>query len=880
MLPRQESGRLLQTGVRAHFALLFGAVIAANVLRAEPTDWFPFPLSLVTSNAPAFDLSALNEKPAGRSGWLRAEGEALLDGAGRPVRLLGGNLTGGACFPDPAQAPALARSMARLGCNVVRLHFLDNQWHRDPTEFSLLTGANDPVRVGLNPGALARLDALIAALKAEGIRINLNLHVGRSYPGSPEDLTKNSKGIDQFMPDMIQALKDYARLLLTHVNPHTGLAYRDDPAVAILEISNEDSLMLNPWWLDRLPAEPAAELDRRWRAWLRTRYPDNAALRAAWGVDEGYTGPDLLPAGGPAAWIVERHGAAQHAVVKQDDGTTRWIGAQRGEDRWHMQLSSGRLPLENGRRYELQLRARSPTCNTVEFYAAHFAAPWANLGFSAPCALGPDWQTFTFHLEPSLITATSGARVVLSLLNHTGVVDLAAVQCRPVSAGFLRPDQTFEHDNVPRPRQGVPAVVRDDFLRFLADVEVAFARDLTRFLRDELGCRALIADSQVMFGGPLGARREALVSDFVDTHGYWHHPSFPNRPWDRRDWRIINESQIRCWDGGTLAEMAMQRPVGKPYTISEYDIPAPNDHAAELWPMLAAMAGFQGWDALYHYTWGHRLDDLEADRVTEFFNAAGHPAKQGLLPAAAVMFRLGLVAPGRQEIALPVNDTQLFDLATRLDGGMWGSWRVLWDRQAGLHGGLALRHRVGLRITGDQPAAGLPGAAPAPLQSPYESDTGEWTWDTATGVFILRAPAARVWCGALGGQTRTAADTQLRVDALDGPTPHATVVLVALDGRPVATSDRLLLTALRRAENEGMGFNADRTTVGDQWGRGPARVLGLRATLSLPPGTWWTVETLDAAGQRARSEKTARNELAISPADQTIWWLLTRAAQR
>ena len=32
------------------------------------------------------------------------------------------------------------------------------------------------------------------------------------------------------------------RRLLEHVNPYTGLAYKDDPALAILETHNEDSI--------------------------------------------------------------------------------------------------------------------------------------------------------------------------------------------------------------------------------------------------------------------------------------------------------------------------------------------------------------------------------------------------------------------------------------------------------------------------------------------------------------------------------------------------------------------------------------------------------------------------------------------------------------
>ena len=853
------------------------ALLAPGVASAAEVDWFPFAIPVFEDAAPAYDLSGLNEKPAGASGWIGVEGEHFVDGRGKPVRLFGGNLTAHACFPDPERAPAIARHLARSGCNVVRLHFLDNQWTWGGQQelTSLLTFANDPVRVGLNPEGIRRLDAFIAALKAEGVYVNVNLHVGREYPGSPK-LTHNSKGVDQFMPDMIQGLKDYARILLTHVNPHTKLAYKDDPAVAILEISNEDSLVLNPWWIEQLGGPPRDELAKRWNAWLRKKYARTAALQSAWGVYRGCEGDDILPAGGLMRWRLEQNGGSQQELGGLPDGGVRWVATRAGAERWHLQLGSDRIAMREGQRYELTFKARSPTANELNVYCAQCDAPWNQLGFSTELKLGGDWQTFTYFISPGAVTTQSGARIVFSLLNRTGVVELASVQCRPVSSGHLMPGQTIEAGGLPLPKQGDPRQVREDFFRFLADVEVDFGREIARFLKQELGCRALVADSQVLFGGPMGARREWLVSDFVDTHGYWHHPSWPRRQWDPRDWSIVNESQIGCWDGGTLAEMAMQRPSGKPYTVSEYDLPAPTDYAAEMWPMLAAMASFQDWSALYHYTFAHRLEEFGADHITGYFNEFGHPAKAGLRPAAAVLYRLGLIAPARETVSLRLGDEALLDQATQLNGQMWGAWRMLWDREAKLNGSLALRHRVGLSIEPERKGCALAGMAPVALASPHEADTGEWTWDTAKGVFLVGAPAARIWCGALGGAEWAAGDASLKVSALAAPAPHATVVLVALDGQPVRESKRLLLTALRRAENEGMGFNADRTSVSDQWGHGPARVLGLSAQLRLPAGAGWKVETLDPAGRARRTVAEAATEVQIDPRAQTIWWMLTR----
>ncbi len=71
----------------------------------------------------------------------------------------------------------------------------------------------------------------------------------------------------------------------THVNPHTGLRWCDDPVFAVWELSNEE------WWVSRmvrgqwqtLPAFFRGTLAAKWNAWLREQYRDDAGLGKAWG---------------------------------------------------------------------------------------------------------------------------------------------------------------------------------------------------------------------------------------------------------------------------------------------------------------------------------------------------------------------------------------------------------------------------------------------------------------------------------------------------------------------------------------------------------------------------------------------------------------------
>ena len=66
-----------------------------------------------------------------------------------------------------------------------------------------------------------------------------------------------------------------------------------------------------------------------------------------------------------------------------------------------------------------------------------------------------------------------------------------------------------------------------------------------RFLREDLGVKAPICDTQANYGGLQGVYREATHSDFIDMHAYWQHPRFPGRPWDRNTQMWASPS--RAW---------------------------------------------------------------------------------------------------------------------------------------------------------------------------------------------------------------------------------------------------------------------------------------------------------------------------------------------
>ncbi|MBE7157025.1 MAG: cellulase family glycosylhydrolase, partial [Rhodospirillales bacterium] len=248
---------------------------------AAPTaEMFPFVLPW-DDNAPSIvDLSSWLDTPAGKHGFVTAKDGHFYVGDKR-IRFLGVNTAFDTNFPSHEDAEKVAAHMAKYGIGCVRLHHMDTR--------SDGTGLMKSDNATIDPDRLDRLDYFVAALKDHGIYVNINLHVGRAYPGfeKTDAMSNYFKGVDNFMAGMIESQKQFARDLLQHVNPYTKLAYTDDPCVAFVEINNENALFLE-WHnkkIDQWLPPYSDELRRQWNAWLTSKYSTDEKLQAAWKGD-------------------------------------------------------------------------------------------------------------------------------------------------------------------------------------------------------------------------------------------------------------------------------------------------------------------------------------------------------------------------------------------------------------------------------------------------------------------------------------------------------------------------------------------------------------------------------------------------------------------
>ena len=151
----------------------------ANWFRAA-LPWDVAPVNLTFLNA--------SDRPAGRHGRVKADGDRLVLSDGTPARFWGANLSGPVLFSTPrGNIRGQARRIAQLGYNLVRIVQHDSDWV-NPNIF----GTNYTDTRHLDQKSLDTLDLWIKCLEEQGVYVWLDMHWRR--PLKPRDGIKEGYG--------------------------------------------------------------------------------------------------------------------------------------------------------------------------------------------------------------------------------------------------------------------------------------------------------------------------------------------------------------------------------------------------------------------------------------------------------------------------------------------------------------------------------------------------------------------------------------------------------------------------------------------------------------------------------------------------------------
>ena len=305
---------------KAGFSLDFG----------QPLAFYPSPTEVPdpTDTASWFSFEPKNDTEPGALGmrsWLGIPAHALkIDGDrvladGKPFKVWGTNTEYAANKPDAKTAAQAAGWFAKYGVNVVRLHKLSNPgWEGLGSK----TSAAD-----YDAEDLRRFDNFTAELRGQGVLYGFspiwNLTI---FDGDRERLVaydeikaagrNETTGLVWFMKDVQDLHIEKLTKLLDHRNEVTGRRYAEDPALAFVEIQNEE----DAFWFIVMPRVLQFPTYKRMLAeqfsdWLAKRYGTQEKLAEAWGAglgamkseggaaQESLEARNILPLGNP--WFLD-----------------------------------------------------------------------------------------------------------------------------------------------------------------------------------------------------------------------------------------------------------------------------------------------------------------------------------------------------------------------------------------------------------------------------------------------------------------------------------------------------------------------------------------------------------------------------------------------
>ncbi|MEZ4829178.1 MAG: carbohydrate binding domain-containing protein [Bacteroidia bacterium] len=759
---------------------------------------------------------------------------------GVPIRFWGGNLSASGCFPPSNLAPQIAGRMRKMGVNLLRFHHMDNPW-TDNNGTIFIRGTGNTRQ--LNTTTLDRLHALLASMKNEGVYANINLHVSRTFlPGDgvlyADSIQEFGKGVTIFDRQLVALQKEYASQLLGTVNPYTGLSLAADPVVAMVEITNENTLY-GFWKENKLTPfangggilqRHADSLDQRWYDFLIQKYGNQAALAAAWdvsGLNQTGTQQLLNPGfeSGTQNWILELHSGASATFTA--DNQSPASGNQSGKvtvntvtgTNWHLQFMQAGMTFQQDSSYQVKFKARADRIRQINAGVMRHNDPYTWYG-GASFQLTTQWQTYTFTVSAPE-NNVGQVRLTFDFNNQTGPVWFDDFSMgKPVIAG-LEPGEDLAAGTVRR----IPYAERlsfhpqrvADMAEFYLEIQKAYFNEMRSYLRDSLGVQVPISGVNAMTGP--GDVYSASDLDYVDDHSYWDHPWFPNEPWSATDWQISNGSMLQNDRLGTIPSVLGGLQVAdKPFTLSEYNHAYPNIYQVEMVPILAGYASLHGVDGIMFFTYHEDTGNWDSDRVPGYFALSRNHAVMGLFPIYSWAFRNGIISEDSQPHIVNYTREHIFQLPLQDNAGRWEHF-VPYDNL------ISLTH--GVKI-GDTDATSTSGLSPASTPSSVYYANNTLRFAPNPGALTIETDKLLSITGNLPGMGGYQSGPLKMISG----NHFGSVNWVSLTDDVLRGASRSLIAVSSRIQNTGMLWRGA-STVNNNWGSAPTKIQSLNLDLEL-----------------------------------------------
>ena len=766
-----------------------------------------------------------------------ADGQFMADG--QPIRFWGMNMAYGACFPDKDKAAMIAARLRKMGVNLVRFTLMDSPWtNEDGTIFFGQTTTQV-----LNFFNLDRLHFFIAQLKNEGIYTNLVLQNARTYREGDgvlhaDSISATAKAVTMFDRHLRKLQRDFSLQLLSPVNLYTGMSLAEDPAVAMVDITNENTLY-GYWKSDLLRHKSKGgdliqrhvdTLDVRWNEFLQNKYASQTILETTWNQTAGAGGQNEqvvdggFESGDPSAnFIMELHDVAQATIIA--DASNPFNGNYSGRvdvlnatsTNWHIQFKQTGASLEALKTYQITFAARAESARDIIVVASRDNAPYTYYD-GQTISLTQNWQTFKFtFMAPE--NNDANFRLGFQFNGQEGSYWFDNLSMTDADIAGRLPGESLAAGNIRRmdysERFDYSPHRMADNTEFYLSVQTEYFDKMYAYLKDELNVQANISGSNTWSG--ISDIYTARNLDFVNDQSTWDYIRYPNG-WSQSNWYIENTALVKAgWStiqhlfGGFAVK-------GKPYTVGQYSHPFPNRYQIEMMPWMTAYGAFHDAGAINFYYYNDEHDSWSADRVDDYFSLHRNTAQMALSPIYSYAFRNGLIAPAEQVFEIEYSLPFLRALPLSDGSGRWGKYMPY-------NSSVAYSHSVRTKFGG----AGAPDLSQiqAPSGSLLTTDTDETTIDYAQGILKTVSPRFISLCGFLNENGAVAGALKVL-----SSNDFGVVSWLSLTDQPLGQSHESMLAISSKLQNTNMAWDGI-NTIHNNWGGQPTEMFPLQLTLEL-----------------------------------------------
>lgn len=224
-------------------------------------------------------------------------------------------------------------------------------------------------------------------------------------------------------------------------------------------------------------------------------------------------------------------------------------------------------------------------------YPQQLFAPWKNLGLYDKVLNTTKPKQFKIPFVPKMDCKNAKVGFIIEQQAKTKII-LENIEFKEITtAPFIKAQMDINEFIFARPLYKqlslCPLALKKDILKCYIDLEKDYLNTMYSFLKKDCNVKTPFTG---IGGYSQSEDIDAQVNmDFIDTHTYWDHPQFPNKPWDGNDFRIHNKSMLEDKNLGIIGRITKRHTTAKaqfnkPFTITEWNHCFPNQYAYETPP--------------------------------------------------------------------------------------------------------------------------------------------------------------------------------------------------------------------------------------------------------------------------------------------------------